>query len=139
MLVFIQGVGEQHHLQTPGTVIQRTDADTIAALGDHDPRGNNEPGRRGHFTTIGRMHVFESYAANVALDLFQILVNRVPGQIQPQGLPFAIQHHLFRPRLTVGVGLLDLLRLFRQHAEHIRLADGFGFGVLIGGLQRIAQ
>ena len=85
------------------------------------------------------MHVFESYAAYVALDLFQVLVNRMPGQIQPQGLPFAIKHHLFRPRLAAGVGLFDLLRLFCQHAKHIRLADGFGFGVLIGGLQRIAQ
>ena len=32
-----------------------------------------------------------------------------------------------------------MFRLFRQHAEHIRLADGFGFGVLIGGFQRIVQ
>ena len=85
------------------------------------------------------MHVFEPHAADVALNLFQILVNRVPGQVQPQGLPFTIQHHLLRPRLAAGVGLFNLLRLFRQHAEHIGLADGLGFGVLIGGFQRIAQ
>ena len=85
------------------------------------------------------MHVFEPHAADVALNLFQILVNRVPGQVQPQGLPFTIQHHLLRPRLAAGVGLFNLLRLFRQYAEHISLADGLGFGVLVGGFQRIAQ
>ena len=38
-----------------------------------------------------------------------------------------------------GVGLLNLLGLFRQHAEHISLADGLGFRVLVSGFQRIAQ
>ena len=32
-----------------------------------------------------------------------------------------------------------MLGLFRQHAEHISLADGLGFRVLVGGFQRIAQ
>ena len=35
--------------------------------------------------------------------------------------------------------MLDLLWLFRQHPEHIRLTNGFRFCVLIRRFQRVAQ
>ncbi|MNH46751.1 hypothetical protein D3C79_1096670 [compost metagenome] len=61
------------------------------------------------------------------------------GQVQPQRFPFTIQHHLLLPAWHVGVGLLHLLRRFRQNAKHVHLADRFGFRMLIGRFQRVAQ
>ena len=63
----------------------------------------------------------------------------MPGQIEPQGFTFTVQHHLLWPRLAAGVGLFHLLWFFCQDTEHIRLTDRFRFRVLIGGFQRVAQ
>ncbi len=73
------------------------------------------------------MHVFQPIASDIALNFFKILVDRVPGQVQAQRFTLTIQNRLFRPRLTAGIGLFNLLRLFCQHAKHIRLTNSFRF------------
>ncbi len=78
------------------------------------------------------MHIFQPHPANVTLNFFQVLINRVAGKVKPQRFPFAIQLHLLRPRRDAGVRFLNLFRLFRQYAKHIRLANRFRFRVLIG-------
>ncbi|MNZ00512.1 hypothetical protein D3C78_171080 [compost metagenome] len=46
---------------------------------------------------------------------------------------------MFWPRLTVGIRLLNLLRLFRQYTKHICLANRFRFRVLVSRFQRVTE
>ena len=82
--------------------------------------------------------------ANYGMTGGQMAPTTLPGQkttSSPSGRDVETQGYPIRSAelLSTLDGASYVVRRSLHDAKHIRLADGFGFGVLIGGLQRIAQ
>ena len=76
---------------------------------------------------------------SIALNLLQITVYRMSGKIQSECFPLPFKDNFVLPFRNIGLRALYLLRCLCQYPEHIRLTDGFRFGVLIRCFQRILQ
>jgi len=130
----MESIGKQRRLDPAGTVVEGDKAHLVALFVLHNAQGNDHPG---HGLRVACRFQVDDALTGKPADFAFVLVNRVTGQVQAQGVFFTLEALLEGQFLGLAVVGIDIGVFFdEQPAKQVGVTTVVSAGGLLGGLDR---